>query len=209
MPKASLSRNLLVHALLTAAFTAVLSVLLAIPLSADERMMKDTDLRGSDFTSLIARNEFTCLQACTANEQCRAWTFVARGSKCFLKNAVPAPAYCSFCVSGVVQVEDAAPAPTPPAPPPAETPPPPPPDADSTSAGPAGAHDVQDPTAARRLPDGRGMRGGHRRRTDRRAGSNRHGDDLSVQGPWHEVVISGGRHGFVYSGEGYQSLECK
>ena len=136
MQKASLSRNLLAHALLTAAFTAVLWVLLAIPLSADERMMKDTDLRGSDFTSLIARNEFTCLQACTANEQCRAWTFVARGSKCFLKNAVPAPAYCSFCVSGVVQVEDAAPAPTPPAPPPAETPPPPPPDATPPPPGP-------------------------------------------------------------------------
>lgn len=32
---------------------------------------------------------------------------------------------------------------------------------------------------------------------------------FSVQGPWHEVKAPGGRQGFVYSGPGYQSLECK
>jgi hypothetical protein len=60
------------------------------------------DLPGNDIRNLVTRNEFTCKQTCGADGGCRAWTFVKNGSKCWLKNAVPAAVRSGCCISGVM-----------------------------------------------------------------------------------------------------------
>ena len=179
-----------------AAFAIVVlaSAIVAAPSPADEKMMRNTDLFGSDFSSLIARNEFTCLQACSANEQCRAWTFVKQGSKCFLKSAVPARSTNRCCVSGV---KEAVLMPTPgeplPVPPPL----------------PQGALSCLVALPVDVCADTNGCGEG----TDvEPIGVLQKMDTvtiISAKGAWHEVRVPGGLQGWVYSGADYRSLECK
>lgn len=68
------------------------------------------DLPGSDIRRFMTRNEGICKQACAADQECRAWTFVRNGSMCWLKNAVPTAVSSGCCISGVVTA-DAAPSP--------------------------------------------------------------------------------------------------
>src|SRR5262245_11420786 len=84
------------------------------PPPPNPRMMQGFDLPGSDVGSLVTRNPFTCQQACSASEGCRAWTWVGKGSKCFLKNAVPAAVSNACCTSGVVERGELTETPAPP-----------------------------------------------------------------------------------------------
>jgi hypothetical protein len=67
----------------------------------------DTDLLGSDYSSVAVANVFDCQYACNADNNCLAWTFVREGIKgdsamCYFKNPVPATAYRDpCCISGL------------------------------------------------------------------------------------------------------------
>jgi hypothetical protein len=69
---------------------------------ADRNLMQGVDLPGSDIRKFMTRNEGICAQACAAEAECRAWTFVKKGSMCWLKHAVPAAVSSSCCISGVM-----------------------------------------------------------------------------------------------------------
>lgn len=76
----------------------------AAPVGAFE---PDTDRVGNDFYgfNLAQADAATCQASCTYNAQCLAWTYVKPGiqgpaPRCYLKNAVPAPARNGCCVSG-------------------------------------------------------------------------------------------------------------
>jgi hypothetical protein len=63
---------------------------------------------GSDYRSFEMRQADAklCQQACTEDQQCRAWTYVKPGvqgntARCWLKNAVPNPQPDDCCTSGV------------------------------------------------------------------------------------------------------------
>ncbi|OEO30550.1 hypothetical protein VW23_020595 [Devosia insulae DS-56] len=82
-----------------------------------------TDLLGNDYTSLNVQTVFQCRDACEADGQCRAWTFVIAGIKddepvCFLKNPVPATAFGNTCCSSGIALPKVAAAPAPVEPPP-------------------------------------------------------------------------------------------
>ncbi|MCJ7444720.1 MAG: PAN domain-containing protein [Methanotrichaceae archaeon] len=71
-------------------------------------MTNDTDRPGSDYTNLeLAKADPNlCAQMCTAEPQCRAWTYVKPGyqgsnAQCWLKNNVPDQVPAECCVSGV------------------------------------------------------------------------------------------------------------
>jgi hypothetical protein len=71
-------------------------------------MEHDVDRPGSDYRNfdLPAQNPGLCLDSCSADTNCKAWTYVKPGvqgakARCWLKNAVPAPVPASCCVSGL------------------------------------------------------------------------------------------------------------
>ena len=60
------------------------------------------DLFGSDIAGIDVQSIQQCADACTANSDCLAWTFVRAGLKgpsarCFLKNPVPQPSTNGTC----------------------------------------------------------------------------------------------------------------
>jgi hypothetical protein len=60
------------------------------------------DLFGSDIAGLNVTNANECNNACNANANCLAWTFVKAGrlgpsARCFLKNPVPGPSFNATC----------------------------------------------------------------------------------------------------------------
>lgn len=69
----------------------------------------NTDRYGSDYNSFELRqaNPVACQAACQADgARCKAFTYVkpgvqATGAMCHLKNTIPSPSACDFCVSGV------------------------------------------------------------------------------------------------------------
>ncbi len=79
----------------------------------------DVDRPGSDIRNFefedadvdVEQNAAACAAACQNDQQCRAWTYVRPGvqgpkSRCWLKDAVPAPVGgASFAISGVVRPE--------------------------------------------------------------------------------------------------------
>ena len=74
--------------------------------------MPNTDLRGSSYRNfeLASDNASLCQEACTADSQCRAWTYVHPGlqgpqARCWLKNAVPQATANSCCTSGIERAE--------------------------------------------------------------------------------------------------------
>ncbi|MGA9521202.1 MAG: PAN domain-containing protein [Myxococcaceae bacterium] len=81
----------------------------------------DIDRPGSDILNFefedgdVAQNAAACAAACQNEQRCRAWTYVRPGvqgpkSRCWLKDAVPAPVpNATFAVSGVVRPDGAAP----------------------------------------------------------------------------------------------------
>ena len=67
----------------------------------------NTDRPGSDITTLELDKPkaLLCHDACQANNECTAWTYVKPGiitakAHCRLKNAVPDPKRSSCCISG-------------------------------------------------------------------------------------------------------------
>jgi hypothetical protein len=70
--------------------------------------MPNTDLRGSSYRNfeLPADKTTLCQDACKADNQCLAWTYVHPGvqgaaSRCWLKNIIPPLTANSCCVSGI------------------------------------------------------------------------------------------------------------
>lgn len=66
------------------------------------------DRPGSDYKDfdLASADAFLCLEACVAEAECRAWTYVRPGvqgdkPRCWLKNEVPAQNPDPCCISGV------------------------------------------------------------------------------------------------------------
>jgi PAN domain/TIR domain len=70
--------------------------------------MQNTDLHGSNYRNfeLSAADATLCQNACKAENQCLAWTYVHPGpqapnARCWLKNTVPPPTANACCTSGV------------------------------------------------------------------------------------------------------------
>jgi hypothetical protein len=71
-------------------------------------LMANTDLRGSSYRNfdLAADKATLCQDACKADNQCLAWTYVHPGlqgsaPRCWLKNIIPPASENSCCISGV------------------------------------------------------------------------------------------------------------
>ncbi|HKY95462.1 MAG TPA: PAN domain-containing protein [Kiloniellales bacterium] len=86
----------------------------------------ETDLWGNDYNNVAVQSAFECRDACAADPNCLAWTFVQAGIKgpnavCFFKNPIPTDVRRnSCCTSGIAPAKVvAAPAPAPAAPAPA------------------------------------------------------------------------------------------
>jgi hypothetical protein len=62
------------------------------------------DLPGRDYRSLklAGGDPKRCLEECSLDNKCVAWTWVKNTGTCWLKNAVPAKRQSSCCVSGVM-----------------------------------------------------------------------------------------------------------
>jgi len=70
--------------------------------------MPNTDLRGSSYRNfdLAADKATLCQDACKADNQCLAWTYVHPGlqgsaPRCWLKNIIPPASVNSCCISGI------------------------------------------------------------------------------------------------------------
>ncbi len=80
---------------------------------AQQTVQNNVDRPGSDYHTfeMRANNPQQCLQACFADSQCKAWTFVKPNTiqgpkpRCWLKNAVPSPVSNACCASGVITVK--------------------------------------------------------------------------------------------------------
>jgi len=84
----------------------------ASPETVVHTRMENTDLNGGDDYNVThyadtnsTRAASTCEAACQADDQCKAWTYVVRGSPaetgdCCLKSAVHCPAHSNICTSG-------------------------------------------------------------------------------------------------------------
>jgi hypothetical protein len=82
--------------------------------SGTHRNMSPSDMRpemavdrpGADFKNFDVDSSAGCESACTGDNTCRSWTFVAKGvqgprARCWLKNAIPNPVPNPKTVSGV------------------------------------------------------------------------------------------------------------
>src|SRR5574337_368195 len=90
--------------LMTATVAKRLSCLIACTVVLAGTTAYAHDLFGSDIASIDVQDVQQCADACTANSDCLAWTFVRAGLKgpsarCFLKNPVPSPSTNSTCQS--------------------------------------------------------------------------------------------------------------
>lgn len=71
-------------------------------------MIDNTDLPGSNYDRFRPRSPKDCQAACKNSWRCWAWTYVRPGVRgpapvCYLKDAIPAPARSSCCISGKVR----------------------------------------------------------------------------------------------------------
>jgi hypothetical protein len=78
------------------------------PAAPSSGPMLNTDLRGSSYRNFeLATDKATlCQDACKAETQCLAWTYVHPGlqganAKCWLKNIIPPASANSCCISGI------------------------------------------------------------------------------------------------------------
>ena len=79
---------------------------------AQQESEENTDRLGLDYRSFNMRsnNAEHCKQACFADSQCKAWTFVKartiQGShpRCWLKKSVPPPTANNCCTSGKIEI---------------------------------------------------------------------------------------------------------
>jgi hypothetical protein len=83
----------------------------AVPAPASG-VLVNTNLRGSDYRNfdLSSDNATLCQNACKADNQCLAWTYVHPGAqsanaRCWLKNSVPQPTANNCCTSGIERAE--------------------------------------------------------------------------------------------------------
>ena len=80
----------------------------ASPAPAGKPMMQNTDLHGASYRNfdLSSSDPALCQNACKAESQCLAWTYVHPGSqgpnaRCWLKNVIPAATANTCCTSGI------------------------------------------------------------------------------------------------------------
>ena len=78
------------------------------PAAPNSGPMLNTDLRGSSYRNfdLTTDKATLCQDACKAETQCLAWTYVHPGpqgsnAKCWLKNIIPPASVNSCCISGI------------------------------------------------------------------------------------------------------------
>ena len=87
------------------------SIAAALPAHASGTFEPQTDRPGRDYRTFFVEtaDPADCQDACVADGQCHAWTYVAPGyqgdlARCWLKNPAPEPSPASpCCVSGVVR----------------------------------------------------------------------------------------------------------
>ena len=96
------------------------AVLCAGPATAQDRtyiperravLVPDVDFYGADLRSVFDTTREACQAACIAESACRAFTFNARSSSCFLKSAVSREEPYQGAVSGVIRQAEAGAAP--------------------------------------------------------------------------------------------------
>jgi hypothetical protein len=78
------------------------------PVPPNKKMMPNTDLRGDSYRNfeLSSTDPTLCQNACKAESQCLAWTYVHPGlqgsnARCWLKNVVPSATANNCCTSGI------------------------------------------------------------------------------------------------------------
>ena len=89
-----------------------------VPIAPPGEITFLTDLWGNDYHRISVQTVFECRDACAADGQCLAWTFVRAGIKddepvCYFKNPVPTTAYGDTCCSSGIAAPRAAEAPPP------------------------------------------------------------------------------------------------
>jgi hypothetical protein len=80
----------------------------ASPVQPGKPMLPNTDLHGDSYRNfeLSSAEPTLCQNACKAESQCRAWTYVHPGvqgsnARCWLKNVIPAAIANNCCTSGI------------------------------------------------------------------------------------------------------------
>jgi len=68
------------------------------------------DYLDMDYSSFANASPRKCQEACRADGQCRAWTFVKSNCGCYLKNEIPTPRSNANTISGVERPQDPLPA---------------------------------------------------------------------------------------------------